>query len=162
MSWALLALFVLAGLAGLIHRATPRASGWLLAICPAAIATYLLIGAADAAPLREHYVWVPALGLSLSIFVDGLSRLFALLVCGIGAIVLVYAGAYLSGHRHLGRLYILLLLFMASMLGIVVADNLILLFIFWELTSISSYLLIGFNHDRADARASALQALLVT
>jgi multicomponent Na+:H+ antiporter subunit A len=114
MSWALLALFVLAGLAVPVHRALPRASGWLLAICPAVIAAYLLAGAPDAAPVRQHTAWMPALGLSLSIFVDGLSRLFGLLVCGIGAIVLVYAGAYMSGHRHLGRLYVLLLLFMGS------------------------------------------------
>jgi len=160
--WVVLALFALAGVAGFVHRVAPRQSGWLLAVYPACIAAYVLATASDAMPLREYREWMPALGLNLSFFVDGLSRLFVLLVCGIGAVVVVYAGAYLSGHPHLGRLYVLLLLFMASMLGIVVSDNLLLLFVFWELTSISSYLLIGFNHDRAESRAAALQALLVT
>src|SRR5919112_465158 len=92
---------------------------------------------------------------------DGLSLLFALLISGVGALVLVYAGGYLAGHPELGRLYAFLLMFMASMLGLVLAD-LLLLFVFWELTSLSSYLLIGFDHERAEARAAALQALLVT
>jgi multicomponent Na+:H+ antiporter subunit A len=162
MLWVLLALFALAALAGAIHRRAPGASGWWLALLPAAITAYLLATAGSGAVLTERYPWVPSLGLELSFFVDGLSRLFALLICGIGAIVLVYAGEYLKGHQHLGRLYILLLVFLASMLGIVVSDNLILLFVFWELTSISSYLLIGFNHDRPAARKAALQALLIT
>jgi multicomponent Na+:H+ antiporter subunit A len=105
---------------------------------------------------------VPSLDVSLSSYLDGLSLLFALLITVIGALVLVYAGGYLAGHAELGQFYALLLLFMGSMLGLVLADNVITLFVFWELTSISSYLLIGFDHDRADARAAALQALLVT
>ena len=105
---------------------------------------------------------MPALGVNLSFTVDGLSLLFALLISGVGALVLVYAGGYLAGSPQLGRLYAFLLFFMASMLGLVLADNLLLLFVFWELTSLSSYLLIGFDHERAEARAAALQALLVT
>jgi multicomponent Na+:H+ antiporter subunit A len=88
--------------------------------------------------------------------------LFALLISGIGALVVIYAGSYLHGHTHLGRFYSYILMFMASMLGLVLADNLIALFVFWELTSISSYLLIGFNHQQESARAASLQALLVT
>jgi multicomponent Na+:H+ antiporter subunit A len=99
---------------------------------------------------------------SLSFALDGLSLLFALLVTGIGALILVYAGGYLAGKRELGRFYAILLLFMASMLGLVLADNLITIFVFWELTSVTSYLLIGFEHERGDVRAAALQALLVT
>ena len=98
----------------------------------------------------------------MSLRLDGLSLLFGLMVTGIGALILVYAGAYLKGDDRLGRLWMLLLLFMASMLGLVLADNLLMLFVFWELTSITSYLLIGFNSDRPESRASALQALLVT
>lgn len=98
----------------------------------------------------------------LSFLVDGLSILFALLISGIGALVLIYAGSYLAGHPHLGRFYAYILLFMASMLGLVLADNVIALFVFWELTSISSYFLIGFDHNRESARAAALQAVLVT
>jgi multicomponent Na+:H+ antiporter subunit A len=158
----LLALFGLAAVAGVVYRAAPRAAGWLLALLPAVVTGYLLATAGGNAVMAERYTWVPSLGVELSFYMDGLSRLFALLICGIGAIVLVYAGDYLHGDRNLGRLYILLLVFLASMLGIVVSDNLILLFVFWELTSISSYLLIGFNHDRPSARAAALQALLIT
>ena len=106
--------------------------------------------------------WVPALNLAVSLRLDGLSLLFGLMVTGIGSLVLLYAGAYLKGDERLGRLWMLLLLFMAAMLGLVLADNLLTLFIFWELTSITSYLLIGFNSDQPESRASALQALLVT
>ena len=70
--------------------------------------------------------------------------LFAILIAGIGALVVLYAGFYLQGHEHLGRLYCFLLLFMALMLGLVLTDNAIALFVFWELTSLSSYFLIGF------------------
>ncbi|MCA9063012.1 MAG: hypothetical protein KDA96_08135, partial [Planctomycetaceae bacterium] len=106
--------------------------------------------------------WVPELNLTVSLRLDGLSLLFGLLISGIGSVVLVYAGAYLKGDDRLGRLLLLLLLFMGSMLGLVLADNLLTLFIFWELTSITSYLLIGFNNEDPASRASALQALLVT
>jgi multicomponent Na+:H+ antiporter subunit A len=98
----------------------------------------------------------------LTFYVDGLSLTFALLITGIGPLVIVYAGGYLAGHAHLGRFYVSLLTFTISMLGIVVADNVIVLFVFWELTSLSSYLLIGFEHEDETARAAALQALLVT
>ena len=108
------------------------------------------------------YPWVPSLGVTLSFYLDGLSLLFALLICGIGALVLIYSSGYLKGHRHLGRFYAFILLFMASMLGTVLADNLLTLFVFWELTSFSSYLLIGFEHGREASRKAALQALLVT
>jgi multicomponent Na+:H+ antiporter subunit A len=108
------------------------------------------------------YSWVSVLGVNLSFYVDGLGLLFALLITSIGTLVLIYAGSYLAGHHHLGRFYMYLLTFMAAMLGLVLADNLVTLFVFWELTSLSSYLLIGFEHQRAEARAAALQALLVT
>lgn len=111
------------------------------------------------------------LGLSLSrmslrkkglIAWDGLGLLFALLICGTGALIIAYASAYLHGHRHLGRFHGLLLAFMAAMLGPVLAGDLITLFIFWELTGLCSYLLIGFDHERKESRAAALQALLIT
>jgi multicomponent Na+:H+ antiporter subunit A len=142
-----------------------RRVGWMLSLLPAGLAIYF----AAAAPavwrgsiLQASYEWAPALGVLLTFRLDGLSLLYALLITGLGAIVVVYGGGYLHGHRHLGRFYAFLLFFMASMLGVVLADNLIVLYIFWELTSISSYLLIGFDHDREAARRAALQALLVT
>jgi multicomponent Na+:H+ antiporter subunit A len=108
------------------------------------------------------YAWVPSLGINLSFYIDGLSLLFALLISGIGVFIVIYAGGYLVGHPLLSRFYVYVLLFMFSMLGMVIAGNLITLFVFWELTSLSSYWLIGFDHERAEARAAALQALLVT
>ncbi|KUJ83458.1 Na(+)/H(+) antiporter subunit A [Microbulbifer flavimaris] len=112
--------------------------------------------------LTFGWAWVPSLGISANFFVDGLSSLFALLISGIGVFVAIYAGSYLSGHPHLRRFYLYLLLFMIGMLGLVMAADLITLFVFWELTTISSYLLIGFNHSNSAARRSALQALLIT
>jgi multicomponent Na+:H+ antiporter subunit A len=100
--------------------------------------------------------------LELAFRADGLSLIFAIMISAIGGLILIYAGGYLSGDVRLGRLYAFLLLFMGSMLGLVLADNLILLFVFWELTSITSFLLIGFDHEREEARTAALQALLVT
>src|SRR5690625_7067455 len=85
---------------------------------------------------------------------DGLSLLFALLISFIGTFILIYAGSYLRGHRYLGRFYAIILCFMASMLGVVLSDNLISLFVFWELTSITSYLLIGFDHEKNKDRKS--------
>jgi multicomponent Na+:H+ antiporter subunit A len=112
--------------------------------------------------VRQSVPWVPSFGVHLSFYLDGLSLLFALLITGMGALILIYAGDYLKGHPQLGRFYLYLLLFMSAMLGLVLSDNLIALFVFWELTSFSSYLLIGFKHEDETARTSALQALLVT
>jgi multicomponent Na+:H+ antiporter subunit A len=105
---------------------------------------------------------VTGLGVRLAFRLDGLSLLFALLVTGIGALILVYGGGYLKGDPRLPRFYSAILFFMAAMLGLVLADDAITLFVFWELTGISSYLLIGFDHEQERARKAALQALLVT
>lgn len=165
MTAAVLSGFVLALAAPGLYRRTGRAAGWLLALLPLVLAAYFVSLSADSAPgaaLHTHLDWVPSLGVGLSFTLDGLSLLFALLICGVGALVLVYTSGYLAGHPQTGRLYALLLVFMASMLGLVLADNLLVLFVFWELTSISSYLLVGFDHERDKARRAALQALLVT
>ena len=106
--------------------------------------------------------WAPSLGLSLSFNLDGLGLLFATLITGIGALVVLYASRYLEGHAQAGRFYASLFAFMGAMVGIVLSDNILTLFVFWELTGFTSYLLIGFEHERAAARAAALQALIVT
>jgi multicomponent Na+:H+ antiporter subunit A len=162
---AVLSGFVLALIAPWIYRIARGATGWLLAIFPSILFAYFLrsvevIAGGDA--LRVYYPWVASLGINLSFYLDGLSLLFGLLITGIGALVLVYTGGYLKDHPHLGRFYGFLLMFMASMLGVVLADNTICLFLFWELTSVSSFLLIGFEHEKETSRAAALQALLVT
>ncbi len=161
---AVLAGFVLAAAAPWLYRLLRGATGWVLALLPAGLAVLFAasFAAVDGGPLVISYPWVPSLGVSLSFYLDGLSLLFALLISGIGALVVIYAGAYLAGQPRLSRFYTLILMFMSSMLGVVLAGNLITMFVFWELTSVTSYLLIGMDHDRLPARAAARQALLVT
>jgi len=136
-------------------------SGGLLALVPLAVFGYFLTTIGDGA-LRQPQGWMPELGVNADMRLDGLSRLMALLVSGIGFLITLYSSGYMGKAPAYGRFNCILLLFMGSMLGLVLADGLILLFVFWELTSITSYLLIGFNHEDAVARKKALQALIVT
>ena len=106
--------------------------------------------------------WAPSLGIEFAFRLDGLSLAFALLICGIGAMVFLYAAAYFRSDRRLGSLLAMLMAFAISMLGLVLADDAVTLFVFWEGTTITSWLLVGFDHEKASARAAALQALLVT
>jgi multicomponent Na+:H+ antiporter subunit A len=148
-----------------ISTSKNRLTGWMLALLPFGATVYwasLTNAVAAGQTLSVSWPWVPSLGVNLSFYIDGLSLLFALLISGIGALIVIYAGGYLAGHPQLARFYFYILLFMAAMLGLVLCGNLIILFIFWELTSISSYLLIGFDHQRERARKAALQALIVT
>ncbi|WP_432711581.1 putative monovalent cation/H+ antiporter subunit A [Pedobacter sp.] len=112
--------------------------------------------------LYQHTKWVPSLAINFDFRLDGLSLLFSLLITGIGAFIFIYASAYLKGHPYKDRFFGYLCLFMSAMLGLVLSDNILLLFVFWELTSISSFFLIGFNNDNADSRKSALTALSIT
>ena len=106
--------------------------------------------------------WLTQLGFNLSLRLDGLALLFALLILGIGLLVILYARYYLSEREAIGRFFAYLLLFMGAMLGVVLSENLLLLLTFWELTSLSSFLLIGFWGARSDARKGARMALAVT
>lgn len=106
--------------------------------------------------------WLPELGLNLSLRLDGLGFLFALLILGIGLLVILYARYYLSKKDPMGRFFGYFLLFMGSMLGVVLSENLLLMLMFWELTSLSSFLLIGYWSHRSDARQGARMALTVT
>ncbi len=112
--------------------------------------------------VRESHTWVPSLGANLDFVMDGLAMLFALMITFIGSLVFIYTKAYMKGHPELDRFYAYLSMFMASMLGLVLSDSLIIMFIFWELTSISSFFLIGFNNKEEASRKSALVALSVT
>ena len=117
----------------------------------------------DGEDLGATWRWVPQLGLSIDLRVDGFSLLMILLVTGIGLLVQLYAHRYFGPDRPgLHRLAGLLLLFSAAMLGVVTAANLLVLYVAWELTSVTSYLLIGWTDQDPKARASALQALLTT
>jgi multicomponent K+:H+ antiporter subunit A len=112
--------------------------------------------------VRNVWAWVPEIGLNLTFRLDGLSLLFAGLILFIGLLIVLYAHYYLSPKDSAGKFYSEMMLFMAAMLGVALSDNLLLLVVFWELTSLSSFLLIGFWSHRADARAGARQALAVT
>ncbi|GMV43717.1 MAG: Na(+)/H(+) antiporter subunit A [Myxococcales bacterium] len=164
MLWAVLSGFGLALVAPWVQRALGRYAAPCLALLPLALGVIFVLHASDLASgsVRETWDWVPGLGIQMSFSLDGLSLLMCLAVCGIGALVFIYAGSYLEGHPDLGRFWVSLSAFMASMLGVVLADDVIALFVFWELTSVTSYMLIGFGHDREGARKAALQALLVT
>mgnify|MGYP001828491347 FL=1 len=135
----------------------------------AAFPLLLFIGLCLAWPQVMHghaftfqWSWVPSLDVDLRFRLDGLSLLFCLIITGTGLLVTLFSASYMANHRHSGRFYLFLNAFMLAMLGIVTADNLLLLFIFWEATTLFSYLLIGFDHHSASARDSAKQAILVT
>ena len=120
----------------------------------------LLVARPEFSPIDVS--WIPSLGVSISLFIDGLGALFALIITGIGTLVLLYASGYFDNDADYVRFSGYTLLFMSAMLGIVLSGNLLMLFVFWEITSISSYLLIGFKHEKEAAREGARRALLVT
>jgi len=110
----------------------------------------------------ESYTWVEQLGLEIAFRLDGYALLFTLLILGIGLLIILYARYYLSSKDNIGKFYSYLVLFMTAMLGIVLSENLLQLWAFWELTSISSFLLISFWSDKSEARKGARMALTVT
>ena len=132
---------------------TVLAFAWLASLLP---------GAMNGEVTIQRFSWIPAAGLDLAFRLDGLGMLFMFLILGIGLLVILYAYYYLSTKDHLGRLYAYLLLFMGSMLGIVLSENLIQLLIFWELTSLSSFLLIAYWRQTKAGRRGARMALAVT
>ena len=123
---------------------------------------YLLPQVAAGDVFRIQLDWIPSLGITLSLAIDGLSLLFALIICGAGFFVSLYAADYLPAEADTGKFYVYLHGFLLAMLGIVVADNVLAVFVFWELTTLISYLLIGFECEWETARQNARQALLVT
>lgn len=162
---ALLLPFLGAALAPLITRFLGHNAAWVLALVPAALFAHFVSLAslvAGGGTVSGSIAWAPSIGVDLSFFVDGLSLTFALLISGIGALIVLYSGGYLKGHPRQGRFFSFILLFMGAMQGLVLADGFITLFIFWELTSITSFLLIGFDNHREAARRAAFQALIVT
>jgi multicomponent K+:H+ antiporter subunit A len=112
--------------------------------------------------IREEFFWVPSLGLNFVLRLDGFAWLFSMLVLGIGTLVSLYARYYMSPDDPVPRFFSFFLAFMGAMLGLVMSGNLIQIVFFWELTSVFSFLLIGYWHHRADARRGAYMALMVT
>jgi len=143
---------------------SPRPSRlMLLALVPmAGFVLCLRSLAAGDIPWEIEWTWIPSLGVDLGLRVDGLSLQFLLLITGIGALVFLYAASYMASDARRVRLFALLSVFMAAMIGCVTADNLVALFVFWELTSLTSFLLVGFKHEYEASRAAARQALMVT
>ncbi|MGF1530471.1 MAG: hydrogen gas-evolving membrane-bound hydrogenase subunit E [Puniceicoccaceae bacterium] len=170
MDWliAIALLFPLVGgfLVAPLGRVLGKHIGWLALGFPvvsfASILGAAVVGGSQPSQIVE-WSWIPSLGISLSFLVDGLSLIFGLIVSGVGILVFFYANRYFHGNEgNLNRFYAYLTLFMAAMLGTVFSDNLILLFIFWEFTGITSFLLIGLLHNKEASQAGARMALLVT
>ena len=146
-------------------RRSRERTAWLALLAPVvSFSTLVWLYATHHGATRiVSWPWVPSLGLSLSFGVDGLSIFFGLIVSGVGILVVFYARFYLDAkYAHHGRFYAYLILFMGAMLGTVLSDHLLLLFFFWELTGVASFLLIGFTHANAESRRGARMALLVT
>ncbi|MBG9757439.1 cation:proton antiporter [Lysinibacillus sphaericus] len=141
-------------------------TGWFVLAVPA---TLVVIYASYIAQVAKGGVftaklpWIPSLDISFVSYLDGLSLLFSLLITGIGSLVVLYSIFYLDKHKEkLHNFYVYLLLFMSAMLGVVQSDHLITLYFFWELTSISSFLLIGYWYNRDASRLGALKSMMIT
>ncbi|QEE46611.1 DUF4040 domain-containing protein [Rhizobium sp. WL3] len=165
--WSILIALAGAAVAKPASSLLGRYTGWVMCLIPLFIfASFLMqLGpVAEGELLIAQLAWVPSLGVELSFRLDGFALLFALLISGIGTLVVIYAGAYFAEKpsAEIGRFLSLIMLFMTAMLGTVLSDNLIVMFVFWELTSLASFLLIGFDGHKEAARKSALQSLIVT
>ncbi len=149
------------GLGRRAHRAAAMAAG-VVTVLTLAVLVALAAEVWQGVEVRASLPWFDAAGLAWQLRLDALGVFFAALILGMGVLVITYAAYYLGPDDPPGKFFATLMLFMAAMLGIVLADNLLLLVVFWELTSISSFLLVGYWSHRSDARAGALQALVIT
>ncbi|MCK1971168.1 Na+/H+ antiporter subunit A [Bacillus safensis] len=165
--FAILSPFLLAFVVPFLYKYVKRIhTGWFVLILPILLFTYfiqMLHITSNGRTLFSQAEWIPSLGMNFTVYVDGLSLLFALLITGIGALVVLYSIFYLSKEKEqLGSFYTYLLMFMTAMLGVVLSDNMVVLYLFWELTSISSFLLIGYWYKRERSRYGATKSLLIT
>lgn len=168
MEWYLIGLIAMA--AGSLvwpwtARRNPAVAGWFSAVVPALLFFWLLarVGDVSAGELPQWSgEWVPELGVTLDFRLDGPGLLLSMLITGIGTLILIYGGGYLKGSAQAAPFFAFVQLFMLAMLGVASADHLLVLFVFWELTSLASYFLIGLSHSDPTARKAALRALLVT
>jgi multicomponent Na+:H+ antiporter subunit A len=157
--------FLLAGILPLVEKLLKEKIGWYAS----AVSFLSLLLVALSAPeiihggtIQKSVEWLPSMGLNFSFYVDGLSIMFGFIVSGIAVIIMSYSNGYMSKKEDLPRYYQQLLLFMGSMLGMVFSANTIQLFIFWELTSITSFMLIGYWRNRPMSVYGATKSLLVT
>ncbi|WP_077214447.1 Na+/H+ antiporter subunit A [Bacillus dakarensis] len=141
-------------------------TGWFVLPLPILLFSYLLTylsATTNQQTVAETLNWIPSLGINFTAKVDGLGLLFALLITGIGSLVVLYSIYYLGKEKEkLGNFYVYLLMFMGAMLGVVLSDNLIVMYGFWELTSFSSFLLIGYWYHREKSRYGAQKSMMIT
>ena len=158
--------FLAAAIIPFIHNRLGRLNiGWLALIIPLLLFAFFIIqipAISASETITATLQWIPSLGINLTVYLDGLSLILALLITGMGSLVVLYSIYYLSPKDSLPHFYAYLLLFMGAMLGVVLSDNLLVLYVFWELTSISSFLLIAFWYHRKNSRYGAQKSLLIT
>lgn len=164
---AILLPFIIAILVPFLHKYFQKIhTGWFILPLPILLFVYFLSFISttmDGETIRNTANWIPSLGINFTAYIDGLGLLFALLITGIGALVILYSIYYLSKVKEqLNTFYVYLLLFMGAMLGVVLTDNLIVLYTFWELTSLSSFLLIGYWYKREKSRYGAQKSMMIT
>lgn len=151
---------------GVIYRYYKRLHlGWFVLPVPLIIVIYLLTLVPRVSSnqlIYESLAIMPRIGMNFDVYIDGLGLLFAILISGIGALVVLYSIGYLSHREDLGSFYIYLLMFMSAMLGVVLNDNVLMLYLFWELTSISSFLLIAFWFMKERSLYGAQKSMLIT
>lgn len=158
--------FIVAALLPFTYRRFKKTHlGWFVLIVPIALFVILarvIPSVASGKTYVHTYEWIPTLDFNFTTYLDGLSMIFALLITGVGSLVILYSIFYLSSKESLQHFYCYLLLFMGAMLGVVFSDNLMVLYVFWELTSVSSFLLIAFWNHRQASRFGAQKAMLIT
>jgi multicomponent Na+:H+ antiporter subunit A len=158
--------FIAAFIIFLFHKKIPRSYiGWIVFLVPAGLFIYLLSFVPELTegnPIVHTWEWIPSIGINFTSYLDGLSMIFGLLITGVGALVVIYSIYYLSQNEMLYHFYVYLLLFMGGMLGVVFSDNMMVLYLFWEMTSISSFLLIAFWYHRKQSRYGAQKSFLIT
>ncbi|MEB1808142.1 MAG: Na+/H+ antiporter subunit A [Bacillaceae bacterium] len=165
--WATVAPFLLAILVPFLYKYIRNIhTGWFVLALPVFLFIYFIqfLPVTSNGNVVKHTVpWVPSLGINFTVYVDGLSLLFLLLITGIGSLVVLYSIYYLSKKTEsLNNFYVYLLMFMGAMLGVVISDNLIVLYVFWELTSLASSLLISYWFHREKSIYGAQKSMLIT
>lgn len=158
--------FIVAALIPIFYRyVSKKLIGWFVLVVP--VTLFLLLTTyipriANGQTFTNMYEWIPSFNINFTTYIDGLSLIFSLLITGVGSLVILYSIFYLSVKESLHHFYCYLLLFMGAMLGVVFSDNLMVLYAFWELTSVSSFLLIAFWHHRKASRAGARKSMTIT
>lgn len=164
--FAILLPFIMAMLIPLMYRRLTHIHiGWFVLAVPLLLFVFLatyIPRLSKGEIISNTFEWIPSFQINFTTYLDGLSMIFGLLITGVGSLVILYSIFYLSKKESLHHFYCYLLLFMGAMLGVVFSDNLIVLYAFWELTSVSSFLLIAFWHHRKASRAGARKAMTIT